>query len=251
MRAASVYNNPAHSPFPFDRKCQLCSLGRGKAVGSAAPDDLDQVKLAVFSDYPGPYEEARGWPFVPANLERKTKGYQSIKRNAGQLVRDIVQELGLDHQLDVYYSNVIKCNPVAKNQGAVPVTDQHLSLCVGQWLVKELELLDQVNPKMPFLIGGKWATKAFAKHYQLPEEDTNALRGRIIKLAQHAAVFTYNPAVFARSEAYMETNTMPDPATGCLKVLSLTRLNPVIASPMYFFHKDIELLKQAYAEVYH
>ncbi len=243
MKTASVYSNPANNPFPFDRKCQLCSLGRGKAVGSAAPDHLKDIRLAVFSDYPGPYEEARGWPFVPANLERKKKGYQTSKRNAGQLIRDIVQELGLHHELEVYYSNVIKCNPVAKDQGAVPITDQHLSLCVGQWLVKELELLDEVNPRLPFLIGGKWATKAFAKYYQLPEEETNALRGRIIKLGQHPAVFTYNPAVFARSESYLEASTMPDPSTGCLKVLSVTRLTPVTASPMYFFLKDINLIK--------
>lgn len=252
----SKYRNDYPSPpqdINFCNTCTRCSIGQEKendqkalAVGGAGPNDLSQVKLIVISDHPGFYEERYGFPFVDKQELQKyefEKGKRKKKpdhnRNAGSLLREVLNDrFGLDTYKDCYMTNVLKCDP-----GKRTILDSHLCSCAS-WLRSEFLTLDKHCPKAPILVGGTKAVRAL--HYTFKDFQTvskggiNKLRRRSdIRLGSRPVVFTYNPAIIARSDRRVEINV----DKRSKRVKSSRLCPPLPGSPLYFLIEDIEFLR--------
>lgn len=198
---------------PFETNCTRCDIGREKgndkkctAVGGAGPQDLSQVRLIVISDHAGWYEEQEGVPFVHKQEFMKRQGKKNIDpiRNAGAILRDMLHEIfGLDTYQEVYMTNVLKCNPAK-----VTPVDRHYRIC-SSWMESEFLVLDEHRPEVPILIAGARATKVLHRTFPDFKEGKNGInylrRRDDVKIRNHPAIFTFNPAQVARSEPRIET----------------------------------------------
>lgn len=213
----SVYQRLEHPEVRFDPSCTKCPLGSNQGVPSAGPDDLRAVRLIVISDYPGRYEVEFGWPQVPVSLVQQAKAAAGVKQrtkvapqpNSGELIRQLVQELfGLDPWHEVWWTNAVRCDP---NKGAdqLVVSDQVIKTCNTCWGNNEFALLDRYCPRAPILAAGAKALKALQFMYGVdcPTGSINShLRRRGLMIRQHGLVCCNNPAVYARSFSWIETN---------------------------------------------
>lgn len=104
---------------PTPKNCKLCKLGCGKAVPSHGPS---KPKLIVVSDYPGAVETKEG-----LNMAGKS----------GQLLRRALQNIvGVDPETEVFFMNVIRCDPMGEK-----VTDPMLTAC-RKWTQEDLRDVD-------------------------------------------------------------------------------------------------------------
>jgi len=242
------------SKINFCSSCTRCSIGQEKendknslAVGGAGPEDLTRVRLIVLSDHPGFYEERYRFPFVNKQ-EVQAFEYESGKRkkkpdntqNAGYLMRYMIeQKFDIDSYNDCYLSNVIKCDP-----GKRTIQDSHLRTC-SSWLRSEFIPLDEYCPKAPVLIAGTKAARAISYTFKdfksVNKGGINALRRRDdLRLGSRPVVFTYNPAIIARSNRWIEIDV--DKRS---KRVKKSRPYPFLpGSPLDFFNEDLELLRQ-------
>lgn len=249
----SDYPSPP-SKINFCSSCTRCSIGEEKendknslAVGGAGPENLSQVKLIVVSDHPGFYEERYRFPFVDKQ-EVQIFEYESGKRkkepdntqNAGYLLRYFLQQkFNLDTYTDCFLTNVIKCDP-----GKRTIQDSHLRAC-SSWLASEFMTLDEYCPKAPVLVAGTKAARAlsytFKEFKSVNKGGINNLRRRSdIKVGNRPTVFTYNPAIIARSNRWIETDV--DKRS---KRIKKSRPYPFLpGSPFSFFNDDLETLRQ-------
>ncbi len=244
--AGPAYHGQDHPIVPFDYSCNRCSLGCGSAVPGAGPEDLDKVKLVVLSEWPGHYETQMGWPQVPNSLvynqERKggKKKFRPKDRNSGQFIRELLTErYGLDTWNEVWFTNTIKCDP--KDKASSLSASLHVSKCVGTWLRLEL---DKLPTHIPVLAMGQKALDGLKLAY--PEDadklkNLNACRRRSnLIVGDRFVTFTYNAAVFARSEPRIETDVLSNPRTDVIEVKQRTYwYPPIIGSPMWFLIGDL------------
>lgn len=154
--------------------CFNCKLAKGRTVPGGGNT---QPKLIVVSDYPGSAE---------------TKERKPLIGKSGQLLRKALKNVvGLDPDLDVFYTNVLKCEPAGN-----PVTDRELQQC-KPWLNKELNL---VSCKYILVAGSQ------AKKILLPQvtEEVSKIHGQIFQdqLRGYKMLVTWNPAYIEQFSAF-------------------------------------------------
>lgn len=243
--------NFPRSPNPFNRECDACSLSCKEAVGGVGPDNFNDIKLIVISDYVGAYELKCGYPMYENDKERapKTDRFgvpRSLPgwKNAGALLRSSLNELyGLDTYNDCYITNALKCDPKS-----VKPTAKHIKVCVIQWLLDELAMLDEQCPSVPILVAGTQAFNALKMiDSTLNKELTGGLqkyrRTNHYRLKQHPLVFTFNPAAVARNEGRIETDIQRQ-HNFRVKVTEVQQLPVFVGSPLWHFKRDLMMLDQ-------
>jgi hypothetical protein len=233
----------------LDRNCKSCSLSCGEATFGAGPDDLNQVKLIVISDFTGAYEAENNYPFwpndekrAPKRMKRSNRYTVEAPRNAGSMLRYRLRELfGLDTYNDVWMTNVIKC-PIKDKKPQ----DKNARDCANRWLKDELAVLDQYVPEVPILVAGSTAFKGLKFIFpELGKSLSGSLsdfrRTNNYRLGAHPLVFTTNPAPVARSEFRIEVNVGLD-SDDTYSIQTVKTIPPIPGSPPWHFDKDLEFL---------
>jgi len=159
----------------MDRNCKACKLGCGRAVPSHGPST---PKLLVISDYPGAKETELGL---------------NMMGRAGQLLRDALQNIvGLDPERDVYYANVIRCEPT---DGAKSIGKAEINACKKF----TLEDIRTVNPAA-ILIAGNLAFQTVLSQIYAMEKDSESgfslskAHGSVYEYLGKKYLVTWNPA---------------------------------------------------------
>lgn len=244
MSRSATYRGEPHALIPFDRNCQNCDLHSSEAnqcVGGAGPDDLNQVKLILVSDYIGHYEKQMGFPMA-TNEEKRQESKSPVKprRNAGGMMRLLLDlAFGLDTYNEVWTTNALKCDPGKKDYSKA------IASCSLKWLQQELLVLDQFVPAVPILAAGKVAHAAISLLYpeaNLPNSLQDCRRRGDLRAGDHPLCFTSNPAGAAKSEPRLVTR-VGRTKSGKAKVLECHDWWPPLeGSPIWHTCQDLRLL---------
>jgi hypothetical protein len=233
---------------PHDDNCNACILGKyngltenniqSRAVNSTYPIDLNDTKLIVISSHPGHYEEKYGMLMCPNDdLRKQDKKKNKVVRyrNAGSVLRYAIKNvLDLNPVTQVYYTNIVRCNPKKEK-----VLEKHIKVCTGKWLKAEILIWSKHIPTVPILVAGTDAVRAMKTlDPSFTLSGVKEARRQVRQLFNtHPATFTTNPASVAsrqfRIESYKYGNV----------ITRVEELPPLIGSPMWMFFKDIEVLK--------
>jgi Uracil DNA glycosylase superfamily len=234
------------SPIPIDPNCALCPLSNKSAVSGNGPANLSDIKLIVISDYPGAYETEFKFPQVPNDwaMAQRKQTPQFVKPNSGRFIRDVLAiEFGLTKD-NIWFTNAVKCDPnhLGKN---LTVTTGHVRKCVQHWLHSEFATINSYAPTAPILVAGSKALEAVRTVYpNINGSNIAELLRQVFYLDRHPAVCSYNPATYARSLAYIETDLRIDRRTHSKVITQRTLLNDFIYSPVHVFIADIAPLRQ-------
>ena len=223
----------------FDTKCTDCALSNGCSIPGSITN-LNNLKLIVISDYPGHYETKYRYLMWDNELVRG-KTYKGSKRipswpNAGNYIRRLLEQFGLDTYSDVYFTNAIKCNPEQNKP-----KELHIKSC-SKWLNTELSILESKGYiNTPILVAG---TTAFKSLKHLGEKSLESLsfkdcRRRVIYVKSHPTVVVANPAAVCSSTFRIENRIVYDPR----QLTSVRELPPIPGSPIWNYQKDLELIK--------
>ena len=157
-------------------KCKKCPLHLKKTnyvFGSGNP----YAKVMFVGEAPGADEDREGLPFVG---------------RAGKLLTQLLKEVGLDREKDVYIANVLKCRPPG-NRDPLPA---EIRAC-SPYLVKQIKI---IKPRLLVALG-RFAAYFLSGRDKVP---LSKLRGRV-----HESVFgpklivTYHPAAILRNPGRM------------------------------------------------
>jgi uracil-DNA glycosylase family 4 len=148
----------------FDINCLACKLGRGRTVpgsGSVSAETRERI------------------PLIGKSGQLLRRGLKSI--------------VGLNPEEDVFYTNIIKCEPAGQT-----VTEREIQACKS-WLNKEL---GKVTSKV-ILIAGSQAKKALLPQV---EEDVSKIHGQVFQdqLRGFKMLVTWNPAYVDQFSAFDE-----------------------------------------------
>jgi uracil-DNA glycosylase len=151
-------------------KCGLCK-SRTQTVFSAG---VTSARWMIVGEAPGAEEDARGEPFVG---------------QAGRLLDNMLQSIGLSRHENVYIANVLKCRPPG-NRNPEPSEIAHCT----PYLMRQIEL---VAPEM-LIVMGRFAAQTLLN----TEASISSLRGRVHEVAIGSgsikAVVSYHPAYVLR-----------------------------------------------------
>jgi len=157
-------------------RCKKCPLHLQKTnyvFGSGNP----YAKVMFVGEAPGADEDREGLPFVG---------------RAGKLLTQLLKEIGLDREKDVYIANVLKCRPPG-NRDPLPT---EIRAC-SPYLVKQIKI---IKPKLLVALG-RFAAYFLSGRDKVP---LSKLRGKL-----HESVFgprllvTYHPAAILRNPGRM------------------------------------------------
>ena len=157
-------------------RCKKCPLHLQKTnyvFGSGNP----YAKVMFVGEAPGADEDREGLPFVG---------------RAGKLLTQLLKEIGLDREKDVYIANVLKCRPPG-NRDPLPA---EIRAC-SPYLVKQIKI---IKPKLLVALG-RFAAYFLSGRDKVP---LSKLRGKL-----HESVFgprllvTYHPAAILRNPGRM------------------------------------------------
>lgn len=160
----------------MDRACKLCKLGCGKAVPGFGPT---KPKLIVVSDYPGRTETEQGQPLVG---------------RSGQLLRKALTNIvGLDPDNEVFYTNVIRCEP--QGDATKLIGRPEISAC-RRWMVEDFSKVDCNT----VLIAGGLAFETLLSPLITMEKQKDKefnhsrAHGRVFRYLGKTYLVTWNPA---------------------------------------------------------
>lgn len=230
----------------FNSKCKACTLSTGKAVcGSIGFQDLTNMKLVVISDYPGHYEETFNYCMYSNEDKRQSKrGSNKGWPNAGNYIRTLLAtKFNLDTYREVYFTNAVKCNP----RKVKPDINKQIKKCINEWLLKELVLIDDVNPQVPIMLLGDTVFKAFSKAMKNGpflklggSPKMKDARRKVWFYKEHPIVVTVNPAAVASAGYKLERSDVSS-STSMVYTYDLPTL---VGNPQWHYEKDLEILRQ-------
>lgn len=152
--------------------CTVCGLaaGRTNVVFGMGNADAD---VMVVGEGPGQHEDEQGLPFVG---------------KSGQLLDQLLGEIDLSRQTNVYIGNVVKCRPPGNRD---PRPDE-IDACKG-YLREQLQLVD---PKVVVTLGN-FSSKLLLR----TDTGITKLRGRAYEWWGRFLVPTFHPAAALRGSA--------------------------------------------------
>jgi len=110
--------------------CTACPLAQTRIQTVFADGNPTTAKLMIIGEAPGQQEDETGIPFVG---------------RAGQLLTQLLAQVGIERHQDVYIANILKCRP-PNNRKPLP---QEIAACNG-FLTQQIQL---VQPKLLLLTG--------------------------------------------------------------------------------------------------
>ncbi len=151
-------------------KCRLASSRTNFVFGWGNP----YAKLVFVGEAPGREEDIRGKPFVG---------------KAGQLLSEILREIGIDRERDVYIANILKCRPPGNRD---PRNDE-IRACFPH-LKFQLEV---ISPSIIVALGRFSASVLLSKPV---ERVLSMYRGKVVRGILDVNVLpTYHPAAALRN----------------------------------------------------
>jgi len=157
----------------YARQCAACPLAASRRSFVFGAGNVD-APLVIVGEAPGAEEDLQGLPFVGA---------------AGQLLTELLLEVGLDRKKDVFITNVLKCRPP---ENRTP-SSAEIVACLPL-LYRQIEV---IAPRMLLLLG------RIAAHALLETANgIGALRGKFHQWRGIPAIVTYHPAAILRSPEY-------------------------------------------------
>ncbi len=156
------------------KKCPLYQKKTNYVFGSGNP----YSKVMFVGEAPGADEDREGLPFVG---------------RAGKLLTQLLNEVGLDREKDVYIANVLKCRPPG-NRDPLP---SEIKAC-SPYLVKQIKI---IQPKILVALG-RFAAYFLSGRDKIP---LSKLRGKIIdSVFGPKLLVTYHPAAILRNPGRMQ-----------------------------------------------
>ncbi len=182
----TVYLPTRPAPVPFLAKaretaerCRRCELWRSRTrlvFGWGNPF----ARLMLVGEAPGADEDALGKPFVGA---------------AGKLLTEVLEEVGLDRERDLYIANTLKCRP-PKNRDPLP---QERAAC-WPFLKAQIRIID---PELLVAMGRHAAAQLLV--LDVERVSISSLRKRIHRgVLKKPVLVTYHPAAATRRKALRE-----------------------------------------------
>ena len=138
------------------------------------------AKLMIVGEAPGAKEEELGEPFVG---------------RSGRLLDQLLQNAGIDINLDVYFCNVVKCRPPKNRRPTKTEIQENLP-----WLYQQIKL---VNPKIIALVGAT-ALEAILKI----KSPISIVRGKWIDWEGRLVMPVFHPAYLLRNQSKEEGTPM-------------------------------------------
>ncbi len=155
------------------RKCPLYQKKTNYVFGSGNP----YSKVMFVGEAPGADEDKEGLPFVG---------------RAGKLLTQLLNDVGLDREKDVYIANVLKCRPPG-NRDPLP---SEIKAC-SPYLVKQIKI---IQPKILVALG-RFAAYFLSGRDKVP---LSRLRGKIMNsVFGPKLLVTYHPAAILRNPGRM------------------------------------------------
>lgn len=159
-------------------QCRRCELHRGKTnyvFGEGSP----YAPLMFVGEAPGREEDLQGRPFVG---------------RAGKLLNQLIREIGLDRERDVFIANVLKCRP----PGNRDPRQQEIRSC-APWLFSQIRI---IRPKVVCALG-RYSANVLMNTWNVP---MSRYRGQVHELKPFGAklIVTYHPAAVLRDMAKLE-----------------------------------------------
>ena len=138
------------------------------------------AKLMIIGEAPGAKEEELGEPFVG---------------RSGKLLDKLLQNAGIDINLDVYFCNVVKCRPPKNRRPTKTEIQENLP-----WLYQQIKLVD---PNVLVLVGAT-SLEAILKI----KSPISILRGKWIKWEGRLVMPVFHPAYLLRNPSKEEGTPM-------------------------------------------
>ena len=149
--------------------CALCKTRRNTVPGVGDP----RARWLFVGEAPGAEEDAQGEPFVG---------------QAGRLLDNMLDALGLARTRDVYIANVLKCRP-PNNRTPEPL---EVEACLP-YLDRQIEL---IAPRLIVALG-----KSAASALLDSDASVASMRNRVHRYRDTPLVVTYHPAYLLRTPA--------------------------------------------------
>lgn len=149
--------------------CALCRTRRNTVPGVGDP----RARWLFVGEAPGAEEDAQGEPFVG---------------QAGRLLDNMLDALGLARTRDVYIANVLKCRP-PNNRTPEPL---EVEACLP-YLDRQIEL---IAPRLIVALG-----KSAASALLDSDASVASMRNRVHRYRDTPLVVTYHPAYLLRTPA--------------------------------------------------
>ena len=149
-----------------------------------------KAHLMIIGEAPGAREEEEGKPFVG---------------RSGKLLDKLVQNAGIDSNLDVYFCNVLKCRPPQNRRPTKIEIQENLP-----WLYQQIKL---VNPLLIVLVGAT-ALEAILKI----RSPISILRGKWINWEGRLVMPVFHPSYLLRNQSKEEGTPMSLTKSDFLKI---------------------------------
>tara|TARA_B100000579_G_C22670122_1_gene775217 strand:+ start:369 stop:932 length:564 start_codon:yes stop_codon:yes gene_type:complete len=148
------------------------------------------AKLMIIGEAPGAKEEEIGKPFVG---------------RSGKLLDKLLENAGIDINLDVYFCNLIKCRPPRNRRPTKIEIQENLP-----WLYQQIKL---VNPRVIVLVGAT-ALEAILKI----KSRISILRGKWIDWEDRLVMPVFHPSYLLRNPSKEEGKPMSLTNSDFLKI---------------------------------
>jgi DNA polymerase len=149
--------------------CTACGLHAERHLAVPGSGAAEAVQLMVIGEAPGAEDDRLGQPF---------------RGMAGELLQAMLKAAGMTPESRVFYTQLVKCRPVANR----PLAAEEVAACLG-YLRRQIAL---TQPRQLLLLG------RVAAQTLLGELPVEALRGRVHSYEQDGmtipAVVTFHPA---------------------------------------------------------
>ena len=149
-----------------------------------------QAPLMIIGEAPGAKEEEEGKPFVG---------------RSGKLLDKLLQNAGIDINLDVYFCNVVKCRPPNNRRPTKTEIQENLP-----WLYQQIKL---VNPLLIVLVGAT-SLEAILKI----KSPISILRGKWINWDGRLVMPVFHPSYLLRNPSQEEGTPLSFTKSDFLKI---------------------------------
>ena len=149
-----------------------------------------QAKVMIIGEAPGAKEEELGQPFVG---------------RSGKLLDKLLESVGIDINLDVYFCNVIKCRPPANRRPTKTEINENLP-----WLYQQIKLVD---PHIVVLVGAT-AVEAILRI----KARISIIRGKWINWDGRLVMPVFHPAYLLRNPSKANGSPMSFTKSDFLKI---------------------------------
>jgi len=159
------------------KHCEGCHLYKF-ATQTVFGEGNSSARLMIVGEIPGQQEDLVGKPF---------------QGPAGNLLRETIQEIGMDEE-DIYFTNVVKHFKFVRvnnrNQHRSPVA-REITAC-KPWLETQIET---IQPQLILCLGAVAAKTLISQRFKITTQ-----RGKLIKLNDEMhAIATYHPSAILRA----------------------------------------------------